>query len=94
MSERLDFIAEQRSHLYARLFHNKYLIRNDGPLAPVSAIKEGASLINHDPALLAEYSNRTYSRKGALNTYLPMMKWTKDKAVRLMEIIRHEYDIE
>ena len=94
ISERLDFIAGERSDLYVRLFHNKYLLRDYGPAAPVFAVKEGASLISNDPALLAEYSNRTYSRKGALNTYLPMMKWTKDKAVRLMEIIRHEYDIE
>ena len=94
ISERLDFIAGERSHLYARLFHNKYLIRDGGSTAPVSGIKEGASLISIDPSLLAEYSNRTYSRKGALITYLPMMKRTKDMAVRLMEIIRNEYDVE
>ena len=94
ISERLDFIAAERSHLYVRLFHNKYLIRDGGSMAPVTAIKEGASLINNDPAILAEYSNRTYSRKGALTTYLPVMKHTKEKAVRLMEIIRNEYDIE
>ena len=94
ISERLDFIAEHRSHLYARLFHNKYLVRDDAPVAPVSAIKEGASFISNDRALLAEYSNRTFSRKGTLNNYLPMMKWTKDRAVRLMEIIRNEYHVE
>ena len=94
ISERLDFIAAERSHLYVRLFHNKYLIRDGGSMAPVTAIKEGASLINNDPAILAEYSNRTYSRKGALTTYLPVMKHTKEKAVRLIEIIRNEYDIE
>ena len=94
IAERLDFVAEHRSHVYARLFHNKYLVRDDAPLAPVSAIKEGASFISNDPALLAEYSNRTYSREGSLNTYLPVMKQTKDMAVRLMEIIRTEYHVE
>jgi hypothetical protein len=94
ISERLDFIAAERSDLHARLFHNKYLIRDGGIMTPVSDIKEGASLISNDPALLAEYSNRTYSRKGILNNYLSNMKRTKERAVRLMEIIRSEYDIE
>jgi len=94
ISSRLDFIAGARGDVYARLFHNKYLIRDASHMAPVSAIKEGASLISNDPALLAEYSNRTYSRKGILNNYLSNMKWTKDKAVRLMEIIRKEYHVE
>jgi hypothetical protein len=93
MGGRLDFIAEARGHLYARLFHNRYLIRQDTLLSPVSSIKEGASLISNDPALLAEYSNRTYSRKWTLNNYLPTMKVTKDRAVRLMEIIRKEYHL-
>ncbi len=90
---RLDFIAEARAHLYARLFHNKYLIREDTLLAPVSSIKEGASLISTDPALLAEYSNRTYARKWTLNNYRPVMMRTKDQAVRLMEVIRNQYHL-
>ena len=94
ISDRLDFIAGGRFDVNARLFHNKYLIRDGGIMTPVSEIKEGASLINNDPALLAEYSNRTYSRKGVLNNYLLNMKRTKEKAVRLMEIIRNEYDLE
>ena len=94
IGERLDFIADKRSDLFARLFYNKYFIRVDSLLAPVSAIKEGAKLISNDPALLAEYSNRTYTRKWTLNNYLPMMKRTKERAVRLIEIIRNEYDLE
>ena len=94
ISERLDFIAGERSDLYVRLFHNKYLLRDYGPAAPVFAVKDGASLISNDPALLAEYSNRTYSRKGILNNYLSKMKQAKERAVRLMEIIRNEYDLE
>jgi len=95
IGERLDFIAEERSHLFVRLFHNKYLISDpDSPILTVLAIKDGASLISNDPALLAEYSNLTYSRKWALNNYLPMMRRTKEMAVRLMAIIRKEYDVE
>jgi hypothetical protein len=94
ISERLDFIAAERSDLYVRLFYNKYLIRDDASRPAVSAIKEGASLISNDPALLAEYSNRTYSRKLVLNNYLTWMRETKARALRLMEIIRSEYDIE
>ena len=93
IGDRLDFIAEARGHLYARLFHNKYLIREDSLLSPVSSIKEGASFISNDPALLAEYSNRTYARKWTLNNYLTFMKWTRDRAARLMEIIRKEYHL-
>ncbi len=93
IGDRLDYIAEARGLLYARLFHNKYLIRGDTTLAPVSLVKEGASLISNDPALLAEYSNRTYARKWTLNNYLAFMKRTKDRAVRLMAIIRKEYNL-
>jgi hypothetical protein len=93
IGERLDFIAEKRSDLYARLFNNKYFIRGDGLLAPVTAIQDGAALISNDPALLAEYSNRTHSRKWSLNNYLLMMERTKEMAVSLMEIIRKEYHL-
>ena len=93
IGERLDFISDKRSDLFARLFYNKYFIRDDSLLAPVSAIKEGAALISNDPALLAEYSNRTHSRKWTLNNYLPIMKRTKEMAVRLMGIIRNEYHV-
>lgn len=94
ISERLDYIAVERGNLYARLFHNKYLKRDPGPMAPVFAIKEGALLINNDPALLAEYSNRTYARRGTLHNYLSWMKRTNERAVRLMELIRKEYGVE
>jgi hypothetical protein len=94
ISDRLDFIASGRSDVSARLFHNKYLIREIGPLGAVTIIKDGAALISNDPALLAEYSNRTYSRKHILNNYLSVMQWTKSRATRLIEIIRDEYDLE
>jgi hypothetical protein len=93
ISDRLDFIASGRAELFARLFHNKYYIRGDGPLAPVTGIKDNALLISNDPALLAEYSNFTYFRKGVLNNYLSVMKITRDRALRLMEIIRKEYHL-
>jgi len=93
IGDRLDFIADARGLLYARLFHNKYLIRGDTLLAPVSSIKEGAALISNDPALLAEYSNRTYARRWTLNNYLAVMKRTKDRAARLISIIRKEYHL-
>jgi hypothetical protein len=50
ISDRLDFIASGRNDVSSRLFHNKHLIRDAGHMAPVSAIKEGASLISNDPA--------------------------------------------
>jgi hypothetical protein len=93
IGDRIDFIAEARGLLYARLFHNKFLIRGDTMLAPVTSIIEGASLISNDPALLAEYSNRTYARRWTLNNYLAFMKRTKDRATRLMEIILNDYHL-
>ena len=94
ISDRLDFIAAGRNDVYVRLFHNRYLIRDAASRILVSAIKEGASLISNEPALLAEYSNRTYSRKLVLNNYLTWMRETKARALRLMELIRSEYDLE
>jgi len=94
ISSRVDFIASGRSDLFARLFHNKYFIRGDSALAAATGIKDGAVLISNDPALMAEYSNRTYSRKGALINYLSFIKKTKEKAVRLMAILREAYHLE
>ena len=93
ISDRLDFIASARADLFARLFHNKYFIREDSPLAAATGIKDGALLISNDPALLAEFSNRTYSRKTGLTNYISFMKRTNERAVRLMETIRKEYHL-
>jgi hypothetical protein len=88
---RIDFVAAARADLFAKLFHNKYWIRGVTALAPVTGVKEDAVLINNDPALLAEYSNRTYSRKGSLVIYISNLEWIKNRAVRLMALIRDKY---
>lgn len=93
ISNRLDLFASKRSDLFARLFHNKYFIREDRPLSPVIGIKNDASFISNDPALLAEFSNLTYFRKGVLLNYLAYMKQTQERAIRLMEILRKDYHL-
>ena len=94
VSNRLEQLSELRSSLGARLFHNKYYIRDDGPLAPVTGIKPGAKLITNDPVLLAEYSNRSYSRAGIINNYISALKRAQEVATRLMKLLKDNYKIE
>lgn len=91
IATRVDEIASYRGELSAKIFHNKYYIRDTTHLVSAAGILKDTKLINDDPALLAEYSNRTYSRAQVLKNYINMLQWTGNKAVRLMEIIRQQY---
>jgi hypothetical protein len=95
ISARLDRTGEERFTIQARLFNNKYFI-NDGreTLSPVTGIKPGAKLISDDPALMAEYSNQTAARRNVLRNYMARMLEARDRAVKLMEVIRNEYHLD
>ena len=88
---RLDYMAEGRSVLFYRLFHNKYVIRNSEPIPVAIDVKDGAKLLVDDPVILAEYGNRTFFRRMILNNYNINLVRIKDQAVKLMEVIRREY---
>ena len=92
--DRLESIGTERSNVAARLFHNKYYIREvTTSVAPATGIKDGATLINSDPALMAEYSNRTYSRIVVTNNYVNLSSFMKEQAIRLMDQVRKEYKV-
>jgi len=93
ISARLETIGNERSNVAVQLFHNKYYIRENKSLAPVTGIKEGVQLIKSDLALMAEYSNRCFSRKLVLTNYLNLLAISKQRATRLTEQIKEAYDL-
>jgi hypothetical protein len=93
ISDRLEHAQENRQNVSVRIFNNKYYIKKNVAFVPAFGILENPRLIKDDPALLAEYSNRTNTRSIVLNNYLINMIWTKKRAVRLMELIRNEYHL-
>jgi hypothetical protein len=94
ISARLETGGNERINVSVQLFHNKYYIRENKPLAPVTGIKKGVQLIKTDPALLAEYSNRCFSRKLVLTNYLNVLAMSKQRATRLMEQIKEAYHLQ
>lgn len=93
ISERLDEVGSYRSTVSAQLFHNKYFVLDTSVSVFATGVSENPRLIRNDPALIAEYSNRTFSRKRILNNYILYMGWTKFRAVRLIKLIRDQYHI-
>lgn len=93
IQERLDRIGDARADLAVQLFHNKYYISSSNPMVD-SDIKENPQLISNNPALMAEYSNRTYSRSRVLLNYLLNLKEIKMDAERLINFIEKEYHLD
>jgi hypothetical protein len=93
ISRRLETAGDNRFNIAARLFDNKYYILSNVPFKPVAGVKENAALISNDPALLAEYSNRTYLNSIVLNNYLFSLKWTKQRAISLIDVLKKRYHL-
>jgi hypothetical protein len=94
VSARLERVGETRFNVSSRIFHNKYYITGNSRFIPVLGIKQGAKLISDDPVIMGEYSNLTFAKKVVLNNYLLRMQEIKGIAVRLMDMIRKEYNLE
>ena len=94
VSRRLEETSNDRFDLVVRIFHNKYYIREDRPLSPLTDVKEGVQLISSEPSLMAEFSNRVYSKNMVLKNYIRNLKRTQETAARLMEQIRKGYHLD
>ena len=93
ISDRLERLAENRANVAHRLFHNKYYIRSNTVYQQIAGAKDNALLISNDPALLAEYSNRTFVVIVVLNNYLFNLRWAKLKAVSLTSVLQERYHL-
>jgi hypothetical protein len=92
--DRLEIAGENIADLSSRIFYNKFFIFNDAdPLAPVKGIKPGATLINNDPKLIAEYVNRVVSKSIRTKIYLNDLKGVIQIADQLMYLIKQEYHL-
>jgi hypothetical protein len=84
-----------RGDVSAKLFHQKYLIRNtEKPFSPIQGVRADARLIDDNPALMAEYANRSSSRKIVLENYLRTLTGMQDQASQLAKQIKQAYDLE
>jgi hypothetical protein len=92
IEQRLERLGEERNNVAARLFHNKYFINSANPMKD-SEIKDNPKLISNNPDLLAEYSNRTYSRSRVMLNYIINLKEVKKSAEELMQVIQKQYHL-
>ena len=91
---RLERYGEYRDNAGVQIFDNKYLVANNDAFSSIKKIREGAKFIKNDPALLSEYSNRTYFSSLVLRNYLSVLNKTKHDAAHLIDLIKKEYHLE
>ena len=89
--DRLEIAGEKIADLSSRIFYNKAFIPGDAPLDPPKAIKPGATFINEDPRLIAEYINRVNTKWIRNRIYLTNLEEAIRFAESLMELIKKEY---
>lgn len=93
IKERLRESGDDIGDLAVRIFHTKFIIPGDMPLAPPKAIREDAVLVDNDPKLMAQFVNRQYTKRARLVNYLYNLQRIKEIAKRLLETIRKEYHL-
>ena len=94
ISARLERLNQVRGDISAKLFHQKYLIRNsEHPFSPIQGVRTDARLIDDNPALLAEFANRSSSRRTVLENYLRILTVMKEQATQLAKQIQQAYDL-
>lgn len=94
IEERIYEAGQNVSNLSVKLFYTKYVIPGDTALSVPKGIRQGAELIDDDPKLLKEYTNRQYLRKSRIMVFVERSSKIKVKAERLMELIKKEYHLE
>lgn len=94
ISARMERLNQVRGDIAVKLFHQKYLIRNtERPFSPIKDIRADARLIDDNPALLAEYANRSSSRKIVLENYIRTLTGMKEQAAYLAKQIQQAYNL-
>lgn len=93
INSRLGLIKHGISEVSVKLFNSKYEKFSDinNPLESEISILPDAKLINDDPKLMAEYSNRYQHVIIVLNNYIKYMSLAKNQAMNLIVLIKKEY---
>jgi hypothetical protein len=92
--DRLEIAGENIADLSSRIFYHKIFIAGDGPLDPPKGIKQGATFINDDPKLLAEYINRIGTKSIRTRVYFQDLETTGQLAEDLIALIKKEYHLQ
>ncbi len=95
ISDRLEDLRLKASEAGSQLFHNKYYHYSnpERPLSSEISILSGAKLIDDDPKLLAEYSNRRFQTMIVLRNYINALTEIREEAIHLTELIKKEYHL-
>ncbi|MBS1620001.1 MAG: hypothetical protein JST10_04860 [Bacteroidetes bacterium] len=93
ISDRLEMLRGKARDVGVQLFYDKYVKFSDvqNPLISKFSVSPGASLINDDPKLLAEYANWRNSTLFVLNNYIVYMKEAGAAAQNLINLVRKKY---
>ena len=92
--DRLEIAGENIADLSSRIFYHKAFIAGDNPLDPPKGIKQGATFINDDPKLLAEYINGVGTKSLRTKIYFQDLKTAGQLAEDLIALIKKEYHLE
>jgi hypothetical protein len=84
-------IQSRSADLAVQIISNKYYQRPDPSNPFPFSIRSDAKLINSDPKLILQLSNRANNRLLVLYNYLNNIRETKGMAIRLIDMIKKEY---
>ena len=91
--DRITAIGNEISSLSAKIFHTKYIIPGDQATGDIKGIRPDARLIDTEPKMLDEYANLQFTRKRRIMLLMERLPMIKERATRLMELIKKEYHI-
>ena len=93
IAQKMFDIQAKSTDLMVQMMSNKYYERKDPSNPSAVSIKKDAKLINSDPRLIVQLSNRARGRFTMLNFYLAQIRETKEIALRLIVLIKKEYHL-
>jgi hypothetical protein len=93
IGQRMVDIMAKSFDLSAQIISNKYYVRLSPSNPFARSISKNAKLINNDPKLIVQLSNHASQRLIVLYNYLININETKETALRLIEMIKKEYNI-
>src|SRR5262245_14216796 len=84
ISQRMLDLLASASDVAVQIFSNKYYEKPDSANPFVRSVKKDAKLVNNDPKLIVQLSNRANGRLIVLYNYLNNLRLTKGMALRLI----------
>jgi hypothetical protein len=96
IAARLEQIQITGTEIRDQIFHTKYFTKKNpaNPFGSLTTIIGDPKLITSNPELIAQFSNKSYSRLAVLYNYLYSLRVTEAAGKRLIDLIKKEYRFE